>query len=59
MFARTMLCLALFIEPASAQMLRHGGEPAPPPPVTGTPVCRWSLAADRLGRGNATGGPWR
>jgi hypothetical protein len=56
MFARTMLCLALFIGPASAQMLRHGGEPAPPPPVTGTPVCRWSLAADRLGRGNAN---WR
>jgi hypothetical protein len=44
------------IGPASAQMLRHGGEPAPPPPVTGTPVCRWSLAADRLGRGNAN---WR
>jgi hypothetical protein len=56
MIARLLFLLAMSALPASAQMLRHGGEPTPPPPVAGTPVCRWSLAADRLGRGSAN---WR
>lgn len=56
MIVAVILLLALPNGPASAQMLRHGAEPAPPPPVVGTPVCRWSLAADRLGRGVAN---WR
>lgn len=56
MIARLLFLLAMSVLPASAQMLRHGGEPTPPPPVAGTPVCRWSLAADRLGRGSAN---WR
>jgi hypothetical protein len=56
MIARSLLLLALLAEPASAQMLRHGGEAAPPPSAAGTPVGSWSLAADRLGRGAAN---WR
>jgi PAP2 superfamily len=56
MIVRCLVLLALLAPPASAQMLRHGGEAPPPPPATGTPVGRWSVAADRLGRGAAN---WR
>ena len=56
MIVRCLVLLALLAPPASAQMLRHGGEAPPPPLATGTPVGRWSVAADRLGRGAAN---WR
>ncbi len=53
---RFLILFGLLAVPASAQMLRHGTEAMPPPPVAGTPVGRWSLAADRLGQGRAN---WR
>jgi hypothetical protein len=55
-----LVLLGLLVAPASAQMLRHGGEhggeAAPAPLGGGTAVGRWSFAADRLGRGRAN---WR
>src|SRR5687768_17087576 len=52
-----LVLLGLLVAPASAQMLRHGGEhggeAAPAPLGGGTAVGRWSFATDRLGRGRA------